>query len=204
MRGIVRIAAAAAVALTLAVGASGADPYRLEDRRAVGDTAPYRLEKILVLAIADDREVRNRFEDKLASHLTARGIAAMASHTIVPDLTSPGDRDRILETLTRERVDAVLTVRATPIEKSDDASWIAAWERFVAEPGTVRELVQRTLPLPEKRAKRYGIEFSLWGTGPGKLHWAARTGTCTRKQLSEGVADLLQLALDALKDDRWM
>ena len=190
--------------LLLPWGAWAATPYRLEDRRAVGETAPYRLEKVLVLAIADDRDVRNLFEDKRASHLTARGIGAIASHAIVPDLTAPGDRDRILETLSRERVDAVLTVKATPIDKSDDAAWIGAWERFTAEPSTIRELVQRTLPLPEKRAKRYGIEFALWGTGPGKLHWAARTGACSRKQLSEGVADLLQLALDALKDDRWL
>lgn len=181
-----------------------AAPYRLEDRRAIGETAPHRVEKILVLAIVDDRDIRNRFEDKLATHLTGRGIAAMASHSIVPDLTSPGDRDRILETLLRERVDAVLTVRAAPIAKSDDAAWIAEWERFTVESSTIRELVERTLPLPAKKAKRYGIEFALWGTGPGALHWAARTGTCTRKQLSEGVSDLLQLAIDDLKDARWL
>lgn len=184
--------------------AAFATPYRLEDRRAIGETAPHRVEKILVLAIVDDRDIRNRFEDKLATHLTGRGIAAMASHSIVPDLTSPGDRDRILETLLRERVDAVLTVRAAPIAKSDDASWIAEWERFTVESSTIRELVERTLPLPEKKSKRYGIEFALWGTGPGALHWAARTGACTRKQLSEGVSDLLQLAIDDLKDARWL
>lgn len=194
----------ATLALAACVSPALAASYRLEDRRSVGETAPHKLEKVLVLAIVDDRDVRNRFEDKLASHLTARGIAAMASHTIVPDLATPVDRDRILETLSRERVDAVLTVRAAPLEKSGEAAWIAEWERFATGSSTIRELVQRTLPLPKKAAKRYGLEFALWGTGPGALHWAARTGVCTRKQLSEGTSDLLQLAIDELKDARWL
>lgn len=191
-----------ALAMSASGLAAGGAGYRLEARRSVDDAEPRRLEKVLIVAISDDREVRNRFEDKFVTHLGARGIEAVTSHSLVPSLTAIGDRDRILAALEREGVDGAVTVRAVGLDESGEEEWTAAWAKWVGEVSTVRELIERTLPVPPKKAKRYGVEFALWDTRPARLLWAARTGTCTRKQLQSGVADLLQLAIDGLKDAR--
>ena len=193
----------ALVASAWAAGA-GDSRYRLEDRRSVGDTAPRRMTKVLVVGIAEDPNVRNRFEDKLASHLIAKGLPAVASHSIVPSLTAIEDRERVLSAIERENVDGAITVRAVGLDEIGEEGWAAEWEAWVAKESTIRQLVERTLPLPPKRAKLYGIEFALWDARPGRLLWAARTGTCPRRELQQGVGDLLQLAIDGLKGAGWL
>ena len=196
-----------AAILALALSAAGADAggakYRLEEWKSIGGTAPSPT-KILVVAIADDPQVRNRFEDKFAAHLKTRNVEATASHSIVPSLTETQDREKILAALEKEGVDGVMTVRAVGLDDVGEEGWVADWRAWLASESTVRQLIEKTLPLPPKRAKRYGIEFALWGTTPGRRLWAARTGACTRDDLKSGVADLLRLAIDGLKDARWL
>jgi hypothetical protein len=77
----VKKAVSVAVALALASAgiAAGDANYSLEERRSIAEpTAPTK--HILVVAIADDPQIRNRFEDKFVSHLRGRGIMATASH----------------------------------------------------------------------------------------------------------------------------
>jgi hypothetical protein len=196
---------AAIVVLALsAAGAAGGDaPYRLEDYRSIGEPVA-RPTKILVIALASDPQVRNRFEDKFVTHLRGREIGATASHAIVPSLTEPEAREKVLAAIEKEGLDGVMTVRAVGLDDAGEAGWVAEWQTWLAGESTVRQLVERTLPMPSKRAKKYGIEFALWGGTPGRRLWAARTGVCTRKDLESGVGDLLQLAIDGLKDSRWL
>ena len=198
-----RIASVAlALALTAAGAAAGGDKYSLEETRSIAEpTSPPK--NILVLAIADDPEIRNRFEDKFVSHLRGRGIMATASHPIVPSLIELADRQKILAALAKEGVDGVMTVHAVSLDKTEKDSWAQDWHAWVESDSTVRQLIEQTLPLPRKKSKRYGIEFTLWNSAGHKL-WVARTGSCARSDLKSGVADLLQLAIDALKDARWV
>ena len=195
---------AVVLALVVWAAAAGEAGYRLEESRSIGEAAPRRMAKVLVVGIADDPKVRNRFEDKLAVHLIGRGLKAMASHSIVPSLTAMEDRERILAALEKEGVDGAITVRAVGLDEIGETGWAAGWEAWVAKESTIRELIEQTLPLPPKRAKRYGIEFALWDARPGHLLWAARTGTCARKDLQSGVSELLQLAIDGLKEAHWL
>jgi hypothetical protein len=199
-----RIATTIAVTALFAAGAAaGAAEYRLEDYRSLGETV-VRPTKLFVVAIADDRKVRNRFEDKFVTHLRGRGIGGVASHTLVPSLSEPGDRTQLLAALEQQGVDGVMTVRAVPLDAVTEAAWVATWTSWLDTDTTVRQLVEQTLPLPPKRAKRYGIEFTLWGGSPGRRLWVGRSGTCSRKDLEDGVGDLLQLAIAGLKESRWI
>src|SRR4051812_10799881 len=112
MASVALVVALVAVGVAAAAAAAVGGKYALEESRSIvkPDTRPT---KILVVAIADDREIRNRFEDKFVSHLRGRGIMAMASHPIVPSLTRMEDRKKVLEAIKKEGVDGVLTVRAT-------------------------------------------------------------------------------------------
>jgi hypothetical protein len=204
-KGTVRRIGTAVVTAALAAGgaAAGDTRYVLKDVLSIGDAAA-RPQKILVVAIAEDPEVRNRFEDKFVSHLKGRDVGATASHSIVPSLTALEDREKVLGAIEAAGVDGVMTVRAVPLDKLDEEGWVEQWRDWLSAEATVRQLIETSLPVPPKKAKRYGIEFALWGTTPGRRLWAARTGTCMRKDLEAGVADLLQLAIDGLKDARWL
>ena len=192
-----------AFAFAASAVAAGDSIYRLEDYRSHGETVA-RPTKLLVVAIADDPELRNRFEDKFVTHLRGREIGGIASHTLVPSLAEIGDRDKLLAELEKQGVDGVMTVRAVALDDLGEDAWVAAWKAWLAGESTVRQLIEQTLPLPPKRAKRYGIEFALWGGNPSRRLWAARTNTCSRNDLESGVGDLLQLAIDGLKDSRWL
>jgi hypothetical protein len=201
-RALRRIASVALVVALAAAAAAAEGKYTLEEARSIvkPDVRPT---KILVVAIADDREIRNRFEDKFVTHLRGRGIMAIASHPIVPSLTKMEDREKVLAAVEKEGVDGVMTVRAASLDELGPERWASDWHAWLESDSTIRALIERSLPLPAKKAKRYGIEFTLWRSGGDKL-WAARSGACTRKDLQSGVAELLQLAIDALKDDHWV
>jgi hypothetical protein len=192
------------VVVLLAAASLGADSLlRLADRRVDDTAAGVRLTNVLVVGISDDRDVRNRFEDRFVSNLRGRGVMASASHSIVPDLTDLEDRDRILEAIHAEGVDAVLTVRAIAIERHGESDWVAAWNAWAAAAATPRELIEASLPVSASKSKKLGIEFGLWDLrGPRRL-WAARSDVVTRKQLDRGSEDLLLAAIGDLKDRGW-
>jgi hypothetical protein len=191
------------VSLPLVLGGivSAAEPPSIAKVHITTGAKP-KLTKILALGISDDRETRHRFEDKLVTHLRGRGLGAVTSYSIADDLTRPGDRDEILAALAREGVDGVLTVRAVPLDRDTEAAWPEAWAAWIDSPATVRELVERTLPLPAKPVRRYGAEITLWELGTGNRPWAARTTVCDRKELRKAASDLVQDTIAQLRELR--
>jgi hypothetical protein len=159
------------------------------DVRTASKAPTRRLEKIIVVGISNDRDLRHRFEDKLVSYLRGRGGKAITSYPLVPDFKDIGDRQRILQVLDQEGVDGVMTVRAVAVDDMGEENWAAAWKSNLAKDSSVRDLIEQSLPLTEKTAKHYGVEFALWDRRtPGAL-WAARSGVHTRKQLRKGVTE---------------
>jgi hypothetical protein len=195
--------ALAALALVAGAGALAATEYRLVDRRSTEGIERQRVGKVVVLAISDDDGVRKPFENKLVSHLRGRGIAAVASHPVVPDLTAAPSRERVVQFIDEQQVDAVLTVRAVGLESTGEAAWVEAWNTWLRGPSTVRDLVERTIPVPRQRAKRYGVEFALWDLRTPRRLWAARTGVHSLKELRRGVSELLLVTIEELEEARW-
>ena len=193
----------AAVVLVATATHASDELLRLADREVLESPGDIHLTNVLVVGISDDRDIRNRFEDRFVTHLRGRGVQASASHSIVPDLTDLDDRDRILDAIYAEGVDAVLTVRAVRVERRGNAEWIAGWDAWSAAASTPRELIEASLPITGNRAKRYGVEFALWEiVGPRRL-WAARSDVIKRKRLDDGAGDLLQAAIADLRDRGW-
>ena len=185
--------------LVLTAAAFAEEPPRIAQTH-VQPPPRAKLGNILVLGISDDREVRHRFEDKLVTHLRGRGVGASTSYSLVDDLAAPGDRDRILGALIEARVDGVLTVRAVPLDAAQEAAWPESWSAWIGSPTTVRELVEKTIPVPEKAAKRYGVEITLWELGTGNRPWAARTSVCSRKDLRKAAGTLMQETIAQLRE----
>lgn len=196
------------IGIVLAVCGAGAwgagSAYELADSRLSAGASPRRLEKLIVVGISGDREVRNRFEDKFVTHLRGKNIDALASHTLVSDLADPGDRDRILDALAREKVDGAMTIRAVALDDLGEKAWSADWTSWVEAPSTVRDLIRKTVPVPKKKSKIYGIELALWDVETARPLWAARTRPISVNDLRLGVGDLLQLTIESLKETPWL
>jgi hypothetical protein len=178
--------------------------YRLEDSRSTEGLARRELRRVVVIGLTDDREVRHRFEDKFTTHLRGRGVMASASHPVIEWLNTLPRREEVLAYIEREGIDAVITVRPVPVDAKEDAAWAGQWEAWVQDPGTARELIERSVPVPAGKHERYGIEFALWDAAEPRCLWAGRSGVYTRKQLRQGVGDLLQVTILALRDAGWV
>ena len=192
-----------ALALTLLtatvvlLGANGT--YRLVNRWQNPDEH-LRFKKFLVVGISDVKEARHQFENNFVSQLRGRDIEGVASYTIVPNLIGIDDAeaDKILTAVEELKVDGVITVRSVPLIDLAEEEWIAAWKEQVVSDGTIRELIDESLPLADAKAKRYGVELAVWDVETGVRFWAGRTNVLKRKQLSKGVPEFVRGVIGAL------
>ena len=195
-----RIVGVALVSLLVFVGAA-APPSVVEQWNASASIQA-EFEKLLIVGITDDGEARRRFEDKFVSHLRGRNIEAVTSYSIVPDLQTIDDRQRVIDSVMRQEIDGVLTLRIVPLDEPDETAWSNAWTEAQQAEGTVRELIEETLPIEATDAKRFGVEVALWGTLERSRIWAGRSAGHKRKQLKKGAGEFVQQVIDALKDAR--
>ena len=158
--------------------------------------------KIVVVGITDDEEVRKRFENKFVSHLRGRRIQASVSYGVAPDLTAMPSREQVMVFIDDESIDAAISIRVVSLADRSEEQWGAAWREAARGRGTLRELIQESLPTPQTKAKSYGIEVSLWDADKRIRIWSARTNPYTRKQMRKGAGEFVQLVIDALKRER--
>ena len=189
----------ATLAVALPAGASRED-HRLVNEWADSDFEGGRFGKIFIICIAELTEARKKFEDKFVSHLRAKNIDGVPSHSLVPQLDRVEDRTAIVVALEDLGVDAAITVRLVPLDDRTEKEWDDEWRRQTESSIRIRGLIEETLPPPEKRAKRYGIEVALWESGDWSMIWAARSDTYKRKELQDEAAYFVRLTISALRD----
>ncbi len=194
-RGILSAGLVLAVACT---GARAAVPQVVESWIDPNlDQGKFR--KLIVICITDDQKARHRFEDKFVSHLQGRGIGGVTSHSLVPDLATIENRERILTTVAEQRIDGAISVRLVPLQGRDEAAWTVAWQKSLQEDSSLRLLIEETLPQSDIKVHRYGVEVALWEAQNRYRVWAGRTDAYTMKQLKKGAGEFVQFVVDTLK-----
>ena len=188
------------LAVIVALG-TGASKHRIEDRWTNPDIERREHKKLLVLAITDDREARGIFEDRFVSHLRGKRIECVTSRTMAPDLTSIDEvqREQIIKAIEERGIDGAISVRAVPLKGQGEEEWAQAWKQEVRSGGTVRQLIEESLPLTGEKSKKYGIEVALWDAKTGNRIWGGRTNPYTRDQMKNGAADFVQFVMYALE-----
>jgi len=194
-----RVAAAGVLILLGAMQLGAAPPPSIVAQWNSTEEGGRKFQKLLAIGITDDREIRHRFEDKVVTLLRGRDTAAVTSYSLVPDLLSPGSREEVLSRIEAQKIDAAISFRVVPLEKRDEAAWDAEWKKAVEGSGTLRELIQSTLPIKKTKSKLYGVEVALWINGTPARVWAGRTGTYKMEDLRAGVSALIQDVLDTLQ-----
>ena len=190
--------AAFAVALPLTTAADG---HKLVQTWFDSDYEQRRLDKIIVVGIAGLTERRKLFEDKFLTHLRGRNIDGITSHSIVPHLDEVEDREALILALEEKGIEAAITVRLVRLDEQTEEEWAEAWGRQPGSGIRIRDLVEQTLPVPEKDAKHYGVEVALWDAHDWKMVWAARSDTYKRRELEDAAAPFVQRTMIALIDE---
>jgi hypothetical protein len=186
-----------ALVLVFAVGAAKA-PSVVESWLGPADSSEYK--NFIVIGITDDQEIRHHFEDKFVSHLRGHGVKAVTSHSLVPDLEKIENRNAILNQIMEKRVDAAISVRLIPLDKSDKVQWADGWAAGMDEDTNLRLLIEETLPVQPTEASRFGLEIAVWETEHRYRVWAGRTDGLKKKQLAEGAGDFVEYTIQALSD----
>ena len=176
------------------------EDHRLVSEWTEPDFGTPRFEKIFIIGIADLTEARKQFEDKFVSHLRSRNIDGVPSHSLVPQLDRVEDRTAIVVALEDLGVDAAITVRLVPLDDQTEKEWEDAWRRQTESAPRIRSLIEESLPPPEKKAKRYGVEVALWESGDWSMVWAARSDSYKRKELTKEAAYFVELTISSLRD----
>jgi hypothetical protein len=197
----VRLQALISLALLTASNAlAGSVPPAIADRWSPDSAEPTTFTKVAVVAIVADRDMRHRFENKLVSHLRGRGLMAVASYTLVEDLSAPGDPQRILDLIHEQSIDGAVTVRAFPVAKRDEEGWAEAWRDELAKDQPLREFVADSLHLSAKKSDRYGLDFAVWHGSPFHAIWAARTEVGPASRFRKQGGEVVQGVIDALEE----
>jgi hypothetical protein len=188
------------LAVIVALG-TGASKHRIEDRWTNPDIERSEHKKLLVIAITEDRQSRGIFEDRFVSHLRGKRIECVTSRTMAPDLTSidESQREQIIKAIEDEEIDGAITVRAVPLKGQSEEEWAQAWKQEVRGGGTVRQLIEDSLPLTVKKSSKYGIEVAFWDAKTGNRIWGGRTNPYTPDQMKNGAADFVQFVMYALE-----
>ena len=194
-----RLAAVVVLALLVMTLMGAAAPPQLVAQWNSSADAGVKFHKILAIGITDDRELRHRFEDKVVTLLRGQDVEAVTSYSLVPDLRAPVSREEILRRIEDLKIDAALSFRAVPLQKRDEATWEADWVRESEGAGTLRDLIQATLPLKATKSKLYGVEVTLWSLGTPPRLWSGRSGPHKLDELREGASLFIQDVIGALQ-----
>lgn len=192
------------LALLVATLMGAAPPPRLVAQWSSPEDTGQRFHKIVAVGITDDRELRHRFEDKVVTLLRVQGIEAVTSYSLVPDLTAPVSREEMLQRIEALKIDAALSFRAVPLEKRDEATWGAEWQQESEGAGTLRDLIQATLPLKKTKSKLFGVEVTLWSIGTPPRVWSGRSGPHKLDELRKGASIFVQDVIGTLRASHWI
>jgi hypothetical protein len=181
------------------LGANG--KHRLEDRWRDPGFEDYQFTHLLIIGVTDDRQARRNFENQFVSHLRGRGIEAVTSYSLVPELTRVEDETALLDKLAELEIDGAITVRVTSLKGTNETEWGEAWRQWAESDSKIRNLIEDSLPVTERKSGKYGVEVALWTAGDWNRIWAARTNPYTRKQMQNGSAELVQFVMTGMNWD---
>lgn len=150
------------------------------------------IERVLVLAIVEDRLIRDRFEERMASHLKARDLQAIVGRSLVDDLAGSGNESRVMSTLAIDTFDAVVVIRPLPVKKGKEPSPYAAWQASLDDRHGVSEFVRSSLPLANDSGKRLSLELTIWARESKTPLFAARTSVHRSGTFRDNISDLMQ------------
>ena len=153
--------------------------------------------KVLVVGATDNADNRRIFEDVFVSELTSRGVAAVASHTLIPS-EADVKRDRVGEAGKPSGADCVLSTRLVGIETR------AAQVPLQTASDGAMDLYRYYSPMEPRTTIRQdyrvaNLESNLFDAGTGKMVWWGRSQTFPTTDMGRIGRELGRNVIGALK-----
>jgi hypothetical protein len=153
--------------------------------------------KVLVVGSTDSAENRRIFEDTVVGELTARGVGAVASYTLLPN-ESDVKRDRVLEAVSASGADCVISTRVVGVETKREQ--VPVQSPF---PGDM-DLYRQYSPMESSTTIRQDyqvahLESNLFDARTGKMVWWGRSSTFPTANISRMSRELGNSIISSLK-----
>jgi hypothetical protein len=176
-----------------------ASKARIADQRLTKGFEPREFKKLIVVGISEDLRARKTFENQFVSHLKGRGIGAVTSYSLVPDLMTHEDDEAVVDEIRALEIDGAITVRLVPLVKPlTQETWVARWVDASEKDGDLRDLIDFSLPVADTQAGSFGVEVALWETETWDRVWAGRIDPASRKVLRKNSGTFVQSVMDVL------
>jgi hypothetical protein len=181
------------------IPAVSGDAPGLVDRWKSATGVPPGLRKVLVVGIVRDPKTRRTFEDRFVTLLRARGVEAITSYSIVPDLAAGRDTAEVLGALFAQRVEGLITVRLRPLDDAPEEQRAAAWHTAMDGTERPRAYVESALGAMATEADDYGAEAVYWSVDNGRRIWAGRFPGASAKRLRKDASAMVQTVIDEMR-----
>ena len=157
--------------------------------------------KVMVIAWVDRPSVRRTVEDVFVAELTSRGVAAVASYTLIPDPRNV-KREAVVEAAKRSGVDSVLVTRVQGVDIEVQSEEIQPF--FTADPADMWPGVPISAgsTFINVQSKTADLMSNLFDASTGKMVWWGKmdaAATNNAAQLARGMARTVLSALRSAK-----
>ena len=166
-----------------------------------------RLQKVLIIAIAGQDYMRNHFENVLAERLSARGIEAVPSNTILPNLGEKPDRDALVAKVKELGFRNVLVARSINKKEVSDfqpggivfasSDFYGGWYGFYAS-----SYVVVAAPGREYDADYYTLVTNIYDVGNEKLVWSNVSQVKVEGSKEGAINPFIEFLMKQLGDSR--
>jgi hypothetical protein len=187
---------------SLAVGAEAGTKFKSTWKPPDAVPVNFRGQKVAALVMLKDEKYRNGLEDELAYALRARGLVAIAAHSIVPpeEMT---DKDRARARLEQAGVVGAVVLRGvgkqTQLTETPGSYWVTNYYTFtgyygwgwggIYDPGYVR------------MDNVFVVETLIFDLKADKLLWAALSTSKNPKRVDDFMKDLVSAAAKQLEKE---
>ena len=175
-------------------GSAQPDKETVAVRWQEAGVAPHEFKKIFVVGVAHEDKVRRMFEDELVRQLTAAGVDAVPSYTLMPEQAG-ATKDDVVSAVRSCAADGVVVTRLIKRERSTKMS---------ASPGSYYghyNTASRTAYVPPViyKSETVTLETRLFDVGSEAQLWATTTQAFDPRATEREIAGLVRAIVKDMK-----
>jgi hypothetical protein len=184
---------AAAIVVTLAACAATSLDTTWRDPTFAGQ--PFA--RVLVVGSTDNAEHRRIFEDAVVGELRARGVGAVASHTLIPD-ESDVKRERVIDAVKASGADCVISTRVVGVETRREQ--VPVQSPFPGDMDLYRHYAPMEAATTIRQDQQVAhLETNLFDAKTGKMVWWGRSSTFPTANVARKSRELGRSIISSLR-----
>jgi len=171
------------------------------------DKYQQRLQKVLVVAVAENDYIRDHFENMLSEQLMARGVGAVPGHKVLSQPTREVDREAIRAKVKELGVSSVLIARSVNKKEVSEitpgsiylvpTNFYQDWYGFYSDSYSIV-----SLPGRQYDAEFFTLVTNIYDVSSEKLVWSFLSQVKVENSLQAAVNPFIDKLLKQLEDSK--